>query len=87
MTITGTLNVIVNVLVRIENDSVAFERLLEYINGNQHEASWESEVGYEPDQDWPQQGKIQFLDYNTHYRPGLELVLKGTEVLKYEYRE
>jgi len=76
MTITGTLNVIVNVLVRIENDSVAFERLLEYINGNQHEASWESEMGYEPDQDWPQEGKIQFLDYNTQYRPGLELVLK-----------
>ena len=40
------------------------------------------EVGYEPDQDWPQEGKIQFLDYNTQYRPGLELVLKGTEVLK-----
>ena len=82
MTITGTLNVIVNVLVRIENDSVAFERLLEYINENQHEASWESEVGYEPDQEWPQEGKIQLLDYKTQYRPGLDLVLKGKSHLK-----
>lgn len=27
--------------------------------------------------DWPKDGVVEFNDYSTRYRPGLELVLKG----------
>ena len=40
------------------------------------EASWENgkrSVGKE----WPDQGKIQFDNYQVRYREGLDLVLKG----------
>ena len=77
MTITDILNEIVRVLCDIENNSVALERVLEYINENPQEAPWKSDPKFEPEQDWPQEGKVQLLNYETRYREGLELVLKG----------
>ena len=77
MTITGVLNEIVYLLTGAENDSVALERVLEYINENPQEAPWKSDPKFEPEQDWPQEGKVQLLNYETKYREGLELVLKG----------
>ena len=77
MTITDILNEIVRNLCEIENNSVALERVLEYINENPQEASWKSDPKFEPEQDWPQEGKVQLLNYETQYREGLDLVLKG----------
>ncbi|KAI7818634.1 P-loop containing nucleoside triphosphate hydrolase protein [Gamsiella multidivaricata] len=30
-----------------------------------------------PPQEWPAQGRVEFIDYETRYRPGLDLVLRG----------
>ena len=30
-----------------------------------------------PPHDWPQKGAVEFKDYSTRYREGLELVLRG----------
>lgn len=30
-----------------------------------------------PNADWPEKGVVEFNDYKTRYRPGLDLVLKG----------
>ena len=77
MTITSVLNEIVNMFCDAENNSVALERVLEYTNDNPQEASWKSDPKFEPEKDWPQEGKVQLLNYETQYREGLELVLKG----------
>ena len=39
-------------------------------------APWWNEQ-HAPDKAWPTAGMIQFYNYSTRYRPGLELVLKG----------
>ena len=77
MTITSVLNEIVNMFCDAENNSVALERVLEYTNENPQEASWESDPKFEPEKNWPQEGKVQLLNYETQYREGLDLVLKG----------
>jgi len=61
----------------LETNAVAIERVLEYTN-NPEEADWDNaeEDGQIPE-DWPKQGTIQFSNYQTRYREGLELVLKG----------
>ncbi len=44
------------------------------------QADWESrDSGNKPPESWPDQGKVEFLDYTTRYREGLELVLKGIQ--------
>lgn len=30
-----------------------------------------------PPENWPEEGRLQFLDYKVRYRPELDLVLKG----------
>ena len=30
-----------------------------------------------PDAKWPAEGQVEFVDYSTRYREGLDLVLKG----------
>ena len=40
------------------------------------QAEWENPFR-RPPQDWPQNGEINFLNYQTRYRPGLDLVIKG----------
>ena len=64
-----------NVLSSFENCMVSMERCLKY-------TKIPTELPYElPDDEklnqWPQQGKIQFIDYSVKYRPETELVLKN----------
>ncbi|XP_066905600.1 multidrug resistance-associated protein 1 [Halyomorpha halys] len=76
--ITGALNILVNMTAEVENNIVAVERIKEYTNTPQ-EAAWEitpSQVG----PDWPQEGKVEFINYKVRYREGLELVLKGIDL-------
>ncbi|KAF9137002.1 Multidrug resistance-associated protein 1 [Mortierella sp. GBA39] len=37
----------------------------------------DSEAGRALEQHWPQEGRIEFVDYSTRYREGMDLVLKG----------
>ena len=40
------------------------------------QASWKK-AETKPDGSWPRSGCLEFENYTTRYRPGLELVLKG----------
>jgi ATP-binding cassette, subfamily C (CFTR/MRP), member 1 len=73
--ITQSLNWIVRQTVEVETNIVSVERVLEY-------ASLPSEAPevihrHRPPISWPAKGAVQFVDYSTRYRPGLELVLKN----------
>ena len=78
MMVTETLTWMVRMLCDLETNCVALERVLEYINDNPQEAEWKlATEEEEPNPHWPQHGKIELIDYQTRYRPGLDLVLKG----------
>ena len=80
LTITDALNWLVRMLCELETNAVAIERVLEYTD-NPQEADWEK-----PEEDdalpeaWPERGEIAFENYQTRYREGLDLVLKGIDL-------
>ncbi len=72
--ITPSLNWIVRQTVEVETNIVSVERVLEY-------AALPSEAPEiiarnRPPASWPAQGAVQFHNYSTRYREGLDLVLK-----------
>ena len=71
------LNWVVRMACQLESDCVAIERIMEFTN-NEQEAPWINDVDI--DKDWPSEGKISFENYQTRYREGLDLVLKGINV-------
>ncbi|KAF9193209.1 hypothetical protein BGZ51_003958 [Haplosporangium sp. Z 767] len=75
LNITQTLNWLVRQYTEVETNIVAVERLQEYVD-LKPEAP-EIIDDHRPPLDWPAQGSLDFVDYETRYRPGLELVLKG----------
>ncbi|OQV14983.1 Multidrug resistance-associated protein 1 [Hypsibius exemplaris] len=75
LSITPLLNMMVWVTNDLENAIVAVERVKEYSEVPQ-EADWVN-TKFRPPADWPKRGQVDFEDYQTRYRPGLELVLKG----------
>ncbi|KAF9100932.1 hypothetical protein BGX27_000181 [Mortierella sp. AM989] len=75
LSITQTLNWMVRQYTEIESNIVSVERLQEYIE-LKPEAP-EIIDDNRPSQDWPAEGRIDFINYETRYRPGLELVLRG----------
>lgn len=73
--ITQSLNWIVRQTVEVETNIVSVERILEY-------ARLPSEAPevipkYRPKISWPAHGAVNFNNYSTRYRPGLDLVLKN----------
>ncbi|KAG8301054.1 Canalicular multispecific organic anion transporter 1 [Homalodisca vitripennis] len=68
------LNIAVRFISEVENNIVSVERIKEYAEVPQ-EAAWE--VQPRPDSKWPNQGVVQFQDYQVRYREGLDLVLRG----------
>lgn len=54
------------------------ERVLEYSDLDT-EAEWDIE-GTRPSKQWPEAGAIDFADYSTRYRPGLDLVVRGLDI-------
>ena len=57
-----------------ENNAVSVERIDEYCE-IEEEDEWVKDV--RPDEDWPKNGEIEFIDYSTRYRIGTNLVLKN----------
>ncbi|XP_040163164.1 multidrug resistance-associated protein 1 isoform X6 [Anopheles arabiensis] len=73
--ITQTLNWLVRMTSDVETNIVAVERIKEYGETKQ-EAAWELPNSTLP-RDWPEQGMVEFRDFQVRYREGLELVLRG----------
>uniref|UniRef100_A0A182PLM5 Multidrug resistance-associated protein 1 n=1 Tax=Anopheles epiroticus TaxID=199890 RepID=A0A182PLM5_9DIPT len=73
--ITQTLNWLVRMTSDVETNIVAVERIKEYGETKQ-EAAWELPNSTLP-RDWPEQGRVEFRDFQVRYREGLELVLRG----------
>ncbi|KAL3887247.1 hypothetical protein ACJMK2_027191, partial [Sinanodonta woodiana] len=73
--VTGVLNFLVRTNSDLETSAVSVERIKEYTE-TKSEADW---IVYfrRPPHNWPQEGDVQFENYSTRYREGLDLVLKG----------
>lgn len=76
LNVTLSLSWFVRVTAELENNIVSVERVSEYIN-IEAEADWETDHDQLLPIGWPSSGKIDFENYATRYRPGLNLVLKG----------
>ena len=74
--VTTTLNLLVAMMSRAETNMVNVERAKEYEDGIPKEAP-NKMPEHDPPNDWPQFGEIEFRDYHTRYREGLDMVLKG----------
>ncbi|XGW29325.1 hypothetical protein V3C99_008832 [Haemonchus contortus] len=75
LNITEVLNFAIRQISEIEANIVAVERIDEYTN-TPTEAPWEI-PDRKPEPGWPWLGGVNFVDYSTRYREGLDLVLKG----------
>lgn len=73
--ITTSLNWIVRQSVEVETNIVSVERVLEYARL----PSEAPEIVHRnrPPVSWPADGAVEFVNYSTRYRPGLDLVLKN----------
>ena len=78
MQVTQTLNWLVRMTSDVETNIVAVERIKEYSETPQ-EAVWVNDSKPRPPKEWPQAGRVTFNNYQTRYRPGLDLVLKGID--------
>ncbi|KAF7219965.1 ATP-binding cassette sub-family C member 2 [Nothobranchius furzeri] len=74
LNVTQTLNWLVRMTSELETNIVAVERVSEYCE-IENEAEWVAQ--HRPPENWPQAGRLQFIDYKVRYRPELDLVLKG----------
>ncbi|KAK9460193.1 P-loop containing nucleoside triphosphate hydrolase protein [Lipomyces oligophaga] len=73
--ITQAMSSIVRITVEVEISTVSVERILEYC-----ELPMEAPAIIEnnrPGSKWPMEGAVEFREYSSRYRPGLDLVLKG----------
>ncbi|PVU96626.1 hypothetical protein BB559_002317 [Furculomyces boomerangus] len=70
---------------KVETDIISLERINEYSNLPSEELGVSnSHVSITPEElkniNWPSSGKIEFINYSTKYREGLDLVLKNINV-------
>lgn len=72
--ITQSLNWIVRQMVEVETNIVSVERVLEYARLPSEAPEVISK--HRPKINWPSQGAVEFKNYSTRYRDGLDLVLK-----------
>lgn len=73
--ITQSLNWIVRQTVDVETNIVSVERVLEYARLPSEAPEIISK--HRPNASWPSQGAVEFINYSTRYRTGLDLVLKN----------
>ncbi|KAJ1931525.1 hypothetical protein FBU59_006679, partial [Linderina macrospora] len=74
ITMVGVLNTCVRATAIIEIAMISVERAKDY-SGLDSEAP-EVIQDNRPTEDWPEQGVVEFRNYSTRYREGLDLVLK-----------
>ncbi|OXA42540.1 Multidrug resistance-associated protein 1 [Folsomia candida] len=72
--ITVLLNFLVRQASDLESNIVSVERMSE-VNETPQEAAWQTTL--RPTKEWPTQGRVEFVNYETRYREGLDLVLRG----------
>lgn len=75
LSVTQTLNWMVRQSCEIETNIVSVERINQYIDLPQEAAAEIPETA--PISSWPANGKIEFRNYSTRYRPELPLVVKN----------
>ncbi|KAF9435665.1 ATP-binding cassette, sub-C (CFTR MRP), member 9 [Entomortierella beljakovae] len=75
LSITQTLNWMVRQYTEIESNIVSVERVQEYIDLKPEAPEIIDQS--RPTPEWPDEGRVDFVDYETRYRPGLDLVLRG----------
>jgi ABC-type multidrug transport system fused ATPase/permease subunit len=73
MSISSYLNWFVQIATLVETKIVCVERVLEYTKV-ESEAEWNIE-STKPPPDWPMEGAVEFQDFSTRYRKGLDLIL------------
>ncbi|XP_062549077.1 multidrug resistance-associated protein 1-like [Armigeres subalbatus] len=71
--VSAVLSFLVRMTAEVETNIVAVERLEEY-TVLPREAEWKMGT---VDKAWPQEGNVQFSDYQIRYREGLDLVIRG----------
>merc|ERR1711976_95598 len=71
------MNMLVRMTSEIETNMVSIERIREY-QTNPQEAPYEI-PDQDPSKDWPAYGVVKFENYQTRYRQGLDLVLRGID--------
>ena len=77
LNVTGQLNMLVRQSSEVETNMVAVERISEYQDIVQ-EAAFDVPEN-DPGSEWPEHGVIKFDNYQTRYREGLDLVLRGID--------
>lgn len=77
LNVTGAMNLLVRMTSEIETNMVSVERISEYQNTPQ-EAPFDI-PHQDPPKEWPQYGVVKFENYQTRYRSGLDLVLRGID--------
>ncbi|KAJ7180495.1 multidrug resistance-associated ABC transporter [Mycena filopes] len=73
MNATSSLNWVVRSASDVEQNVVSVERIIHQIDVSPESPQYIPEA--KPKDDWPSQGKIEFRNYSTRYRPELDLVL------------
>ncbi|KAI8353074.1 multi drug resistance-associated protein MRP [Mortierella sp. GBAus27b] len=79
LNITQMLNWMVRQYTEIESNIVSVERVQEYIELTPEAPETIEE--HRPPEEWPPRGRVEFMNYETRYRPGLDLVLRGINCL------
>ncbi|XP_050048216.1 multidrug resistance-associated protein 1 [Dermacentor andersoni] len=78
LSITATMNWMVRMSCEFETNIVAVERIMEYTR-SPTEAAWDVPES-KPPVEWPKDGEVQFREYGTRYREGLDLIIKDITV-------
>ena len=79
LAITQTLNWLVRMTSELETNVVSVERIKEYSETPTEAAA--IIPSSRPSSDWPSSGKVEFKNYSTRYRDGLDLVLKDVNLI------
>ncbi|KAJ2631714.1 hypothetical protein H4R22_001792 [Coemansia sp. RSA 1290] len=73
LSLTGHLNMSVKSYTGMENSMVQLERINEFAN---LPSEAPETLSNRPAEEWPDQGTVEFKNYSTRYREGLDLVIK-----------
>jgi len=76
--LTNLLYMLIRFASETESNIVSVERTLEYTR-TPREAAWEVE-GRRPEKSWPDKGVVEFKNFSTRYREGLDLVVKDINI-------